>query len=206
MSWFFIPLITFMFFNDHDMRFSYILIPIYVVSCGFSLLKIKNMKSKYKGFIILIIFSLLLGQIFLNTQTYYKKFKYPVEDIVKSIENDGNVLILSETPVYSSAFIFYSRIHNVPGNIIRPCILLKENLDENTLRKWGVRYIIDQDDENELQGLNLKLIDGEESENYDFKLFETTIEEKVECNYICRLDGKLCKEDGFSGLINLIKS
>ena len=208
MSWFFLPLLTFMFFRDCDIRFAYILMPIYAISCGFTMKKIYSLRSKQRRNIIIgLIFGLMILQLFHNIYLSYESFRYPIDEFMGMAEKKGNILILSEEPVYSSVYIFYGRLNNIQGNIIRPCLLLKSNLTDNLLEEWGIRYIIDQNqsiDEIAKDSLNLTLAGELKTEDYDLRLFETPIEKEVECNYICRLEGKVCKEDGFSGFLKLI--
>ena len=75
------------------------------------------------------------------------------------------------------------------------------------LEEWGIRYIVDQNnniDKFTKSSLGLTVTERMKTDNYDLRLFETTVEKKVDCNYICRLEGKVCKEDGFTGLLSLI--
>ena len=83
----------------------------------------------------------------------------------------------------------------------------ENNLTHDFLEEWGVKYLIDQNDmidDKTKNSLNLSLTTIKESKNYRIRIFETDVEKEVNCNYICRLEGKICEEQGFSGLLSLI--
>jgi len=203
--WFFLPFTIFLMSTHRDIRFAYILMPIYAISCGFLMKSIYGVK-KWKNALLIAVGLLLALQLIFDISENYYEFVYPIEEITKSL-GSGNVLILSEEPVYSSVYIFYGQLHNVSDIFIRPCLLEKNNLTHSFLEEWGIRYLIDQNDtinkKSEIS-LRLDMMAVEESKNYRIRVFETDVEKEGNCNYICRLEGKLCKEDGFSGLISLI--
>jgi hypothetical protein len=147
-----------------------------------------------------------MAQFVSNVFNNYHTFVYPVDELTKMIQKDGNVLVLSENPVYSSVYMFYGRINHTKGNFIRPCILDKNSLTEDFLNEWGIKYMIDQNntiDDETKSSLKLNLVEEKISENYQFRLFETEVNNKVDCNYVCRLEGKVCKDQGITGFISL---
>jgi hypothetical protein len=208
--WFFIPLLLLLYLKNDDVRFSFILMPIYSISCGFTFINMKKwFKSKKLGNVltILVLFLLLL-QLIDNIYLNSKGGLYSVDDIMKQIRKDGNVLILSEYPVYSSAFIFYGRLNNIQGNIIRPCIFWENNLTKELLNEWGVRYIIDQKNNinNELiDKFKLNLIWEKKVNDNNLRLFEIEGNvNKVDCNFVCIFNGKVCKNQNFSDIKSMI--
>jgi len=205
LTWFFLPSIILLISSHCDIRFAYILMPIFAISCGFLVKNIYSNK-KWKNALLFVVIALLIFQLISNIFINYSRFVYPAEEIIKSL-GQGNALILSEDPVYSSVYIFYGQVNNVSGNFIRPCLLEKNNLDHDFLEEWGIKYLIDQNDtidkKTELS-LNLSLTLIKESKKYRIRVFETDVKKEVNCNYICRLEGKICKDQGFSGLFSLI--
>lgn len=203
--WFFLPALVFLISGHYIMRFTYILMPICAISCGFSVKNIYNSK-RWKNLLLSIIIILLIFQLLRNVLINYSSFIYPVGEIIKFL-GEGNVLMLSEAPVHSSVYIFYGQVHNKSNIFIRPCLLDKNNLTHTFLEEWGVKYLIDQNntiDKKLETSLDLRLTDIKESKNYKIRVFETDVKEEVNCNYICRLEGKVCKEGGFSQLLSLI--
>lgn len=179
--------------------------PIFALSCGFLVKNIYGVK-KWKNALLVVVITLLVLQLVSDIFTNYYSFVYPVGKMIKSL-GQGNVLILSEEPVYSSVYIFYGQVYNKSNIFIRPCLLDKNNLTLTFLEEWGVKYLIDQNDmiDKKLEtDLNLRLSDIKESEDYRIRIFETDVKKEVNCNYICRLEGKICKDQGFSSLLSLI--
>ncbi len=205
LTWFLLPAAVFLISTHSSIRFAYILMPIFAVSCGFFMRNIHRIK-RWKNFLLIGIMMLLILQFIFDILSNYHDFVYPAEEIIKSLGR-GNVLILSEEPVYSSVYIFYGQVYNKSNIFIRPCLLGKNNLTHTFLEEWGVKYLIDQNnmiDEKLETSLNLRLRDTKESEDYRIKIFETDVKREVNCNYICRLEGKICKDQGFSSLLSLI--
>jgi 4-amino-4-deoxy-L-arabinose transferase-like glycosyltransferase len=217
MSWFFIPLFMFLFlFKDIEFRFLFILMPIYSVACSLfvfqNMRKIRSNKRKKLlfGFVVIILFLQFISDVYITYQnTYYGvdvtlrninkdgNVYSSVNDIMKNINKDGNVLILSEEPIYSSVYILYSRVNNIKGNFIRPCILDQNNLTKDFLNNWGIKYIIDQNNtvnENLKNSLNLNLFKEIRKNNVSINVFEVKdIVNKFDCNFICVLQKKVCK-------------
>jgi len=204
-TWFFLPSIIFLISTHRDIRFAYILMPIYAISCGFLIKNIRGIK-KWENILLLIVISLLTLQFIFNISDNYHDFVYPVEEITKAL-GPGNVLILTDRPIYSSTYILYGQLHNISNIFIRPCLLEKNNLTRNFLEEWGIKYMIDHNDTIDRKmenNLNLSLITKKESKNYRIRLFETNVKKEVNCNYICRLEGKVCMGQGFEHLLSLI--
>jgi hypothetical protein len=221
--WFFIPLAILISLKNADPRYAFILMPIYSIACGFTFIElIKMFRSKLKkSALILFILSLIILQLIYNTYLSYPSNnsfvysqgpKYPVDEIMKSVKNDGNVLVLSEKPVYSSVFMFYGRTNKISGNVIRPCVftLTKTNLTKDFLHAWGVKYIIDQENilnESLIKLLNLNDTLEKRVGNTSLRLFEVQEEiKKIDCNFVCILLGKVCKNANFSEIIPLINN
>jgi len=207
--WFFIPLIVLLCLKNSDPRFAFILMPIYAMSCGFTFTKFEKMvKPKWKKVLILLISCLILLQITHNVFLNSQGPNYPVDEIMKPIKNDGNVLILTEDPVYSSVYMFYGRVNKVPGNIIRSCVFFTSNLTKEMLQEWGVKYVIDQKNvltESSVASLNLKIILEKNINEDSLKLFEFQEDiNKTDCNFVCILLGKVCKGMQFGDIISLI--
>jgi hypothetical protein len=132
---------------------------------------------------------------------------YEIDEIIKSIKKDGNILILSELPVHSAIYMLYGNFNGVKGNFIRPCMLGQEEITRDILDNWGIRYIIDQNNtltNKTITSLNLDLV--KKVGNGLIKLFEYKVKNIVDCNFICLLNGKVCKEDGFSKILELINN
>lgn len=205
LTWFLLPAAVFLISTHSSIRFAYILMPIFALSCGFLVKNIYGVK-KWKNALLVVVITLLVLQLVSDIFTNYYSFVYPVGKMIKSL-GQGNVLILSEEPVYSSVYIFYGQVYNKSNIFIRPCLLDKNNLTLTFLEEWGVKYLIDQNDmiDKKLEtDLNLRLSDIKESEDYRIRIFETDVKKEVNCNYICRLEGKICKDQGFSSLLSLI--
>jgi len=210
LTWFFAPLCLFLLMKDCDPRFAFILMPIYAISCGFLFEKIQKINLKQKknlfiGIFIILLLIQLLNDIIIN----YQNFNYPVNYLMKSISTNGSVLIMTEEPVYSSVYIFYGYINNVKGNIFRPCIIEKYKISKEFFDEWGIRYLIDQNNtitEKIEKSLDLKVIEDLESKNFSMRLFETNVKNLVDCNFVCTLQGKVCKGQGFSKILSLINN
>ena len=207
--WLFIPLIVLLFLGNKSPRYAFILMPIYAMACGFTLSKIKEWSaSKKRNLLIIIIIVLLVLQMSYNVYENSKDVIYPVDEVMKPIKKEGNILILSEDPVYSSIFTFYGRINQVPGNIIRPCFFWKNNLTKESLNDWDIRYIIDQENnisDELINSLNLQNLWEKTTENKTFRLFETMGNiSKVDCNFICVFNDKVCKDQSITDVIKLI--
>jgi len=205
LTWFLIPAVVFLISTHSSIRFAYILMPIFALSCGFLVKNIYRTK-KWKKALLFVVITFLGLQLLFDIFANYYDFVYPVEEITKSLDQ-GNVLILSEEPVYSSVYIFYGQVYNKSNIFIRPCLLDKNNLTHTFLEEWGVKYLVDQNnmiDEKLETGLNLRLSAIKESKDYKIRVFETDVKREVNCNYICRLEGKICKDEGFSRLLSLI--
>lgn len=184
--------------------------PIYAMSCGFTFIEIgKMLKKQWKRYaLVLIVSSLIVLQIIHNSFTNSQGPNYPVDDIMKYAEKDGNVLILSEDPVYSSVFMVYGRIDRIPGNIIRSCIFLENELTIDFLHDWGIKYIIDQKNilnESSIKSLNLSIVVERGAGETSLVLYEVNGKiNKTDCNFVCILLGKVCKNESFSEIIPLI--
>jgi hypothetical protein len=208
--WFFIPLAVLLYLKNSDPRFAFILMPIYAMSCAFSFTEVEKMlKTRLKKNLLVILISLLLllqiiSNIYLNSQGP----NYPVDEIMKSVKKDGNVLILSEDPVYSSVFMFYGRTNKISGNVIRSCVFFKNNLTSDFLHDWGIRYVIDQENilnETSTKSLNLSVNIERKVNGTSLILYEAQGEvNKIECNFVCILLGKVCENASFSEIIPLI--
>ncbi len=134
-----------------------------------------------------------------------ERIVHPINEVMSYIKDDGNVLILTESPVHSSSYILYGQLNNVSGNLMRPCILENKNLTEPFLDEWGVRYIIDQN--NTLKDTaNFRIIYEKSYDAFRLRLFDTGIMKKVDCNFVCALRNKVCKNQGFSRVKELIES
>jgi len=209
--WFFIPLLILLYLKNNDPRFAFILMPFYSISCGFTFVSMKKwFKSKKKrdvliGFVTCLLLLQLIHNVYLNS----REILYSVEDIMKQIEKDGNTLILSDNPVYSSVFVFYGRLNGVPGNIIRPCIFWENSLTKELLNEWGIRYIIDQEkniSDELINKFKLKLMWEKEVDGKILRLFEVEGKvNKVGCNFVCILNGKVCKNQKISEIESMIK-
>ena len=221
--WYFIPLAVLLYLRNAESRYAFILMPIYAMSCGFSFIEItKKIRTRLKkNIFIIFIFSLIILQfiydIYLSYPTNYSYVysqgsKYPVDEIMKSVKKDGNILILSEHPVYSSVFMFYGRVNKVSGNMIRPCIitLAKNNLTNDFLNEWGIRYIIDQKNvlnESLIKSLDLSIKVEMKVGGASLVLYEIQEEvKKTDCNFVCILMGKVCKNANFTEIIPLINN
>jgi len=207
--WFFIPLAALLYLKNSDPRFAFILMPIYAMACGFTLKEIeRKFKGGLKNVLIALISLLIIFQIASNIYLNSQGPNYPVDEIMKSVKKDGNILILSEDPVYSSVFMFYGRIEKVPGNMIRSCVFFKNNFTRVFLSEWGIKYIIDQKGVlNETATKPLKLNKAVERTvgNDSLVLYEFQDEiSKVDCNFVCILMGKICKNESFSEIMPLI--
>jgi len=207
--WLLIPLIVLLLLKNADPRYGFILMPIYAMSCGFSFTEIeRRLKGLKKNILIVFIFSIIVLQIIQDSYQNSQGPNYPVDDIMKAVKKNGNILIMSEDPVYSSVFMFYGRINEVPGNMIRSCVFSQSNLTNDFLNDWGIRYIIDQ--ENDLndglvKSLNLSLVLEKNTGGVSMRLFESNGEIKeVDCNFVCILMGKVCKNASFREIIPLI--
>jgi hypothetical protein len=207
--WLFIPLIFLLFLGNKSPRYAFILMPIYAMACGFTLSKIKEWSASQKrNILIILVIVLLVLQMFYNVYTNSKNVTYPVDEMMKTIKKDDNILILSEEPVYSSIFTFYGRTNQVPGNIIRPCFFWKNKLTEESLNNWGIKYIIDQENnvsDELIDSLNLQKVWEKTTENQTFRLFEKMGNiSKVDCNFVCAFNDKVCKNQSISDVIKLI--
>lgn len=205
MSWFFIPLFVFLFlFKDIEFRFLFILMPIYSLACSSFIFKnIKIVRSKKIEKILFVFVSILLSlQFIINIYIRQQDVYYPINDVMKAIDKDGNVLMVSEEPIYSSVYILYGRVNNIKGNFIRPCILDQNNLTKDFLNNWGIKYIIDQNNtvnENLKNSLNLNLFKEIRKNNVSINVFEVKdIVNKFDCNFICVLQKKVCKGQDIS--------
>jgi len=208
--WFIIPLIILIYLRNVDPRFAFILMPIYSMSCGFTLVNLEKWltsDSKKNVFVIFIIMILIL-QLIYNFLINYQETLYPIDEMMKLTKGEGNILILSDSPVYSSVYIFYGIINNVQGNIIRPCTLDKHNISKDFLKEWGVKYIIDQENnltENMVKKMDLKNIWSQEVDEHVLRLLETEIDVKpYNCNYICVLGNMVCENQTLSEIKELI--
>jgi hypothetical protein len=208
--WFFIPLAVLVYLKNSDPRYAFILMPIYAMSCGFTFIELKkSLKSRLKKYILIgLVSCLIILQLVYNIYANLQKEYYPVDEIMKSIKKDGNVLLLSDDPVYSSIFIFYGRINKVPGNIIRPCVFSKSNLTSDFLQEWGIKYIIDQKNilnKTFIKELNLSIDLEKKVDKTSLTLFEVQGEvNKIDCNFVCIFLGKVCKNESFSEIAPLI--
>ncbi len=207
LSWIFIPLLTLLILENKDFRFAFILLPIYAVACGYLF---ENLVKHWKKLTIVIIVLIL------SLQTVYNIYSsqstvYPIEKIIKSIEKDGgNVLITSESPVHSADYMLYGDLNRIKGNMFRPCILEKGNLTKDLLKEWGIEYIIDQNntiDENTKNILDIRLIKEERIVNSYIRLFKTSeTYDRVDCNFVCLLNGTICKGQDFSNVLSLLNN
>jgi hypothetical protein len=208
-SWLFIPLLTYLFFEDADARFAFILMPVYVIACGFLIEKIMKVKSREKRkLFVYIILTLIVGQLIYDIYVNYMDFVYPTDEFMKSAKTGGNVLIASEEPLFSGIYVVYGYFNNISGNVIRPCIP-EMKMTKEFLNEWGVWYIIDQNNtiNNILKNsLNLTVLKEKNVNGISFKLFRTNITNIVDCNFICILRGKVCKDQGFSRIEELINN
>jgi hypothetical protein len=207
--WFIIPLVVLVALKNSDPRYGFILMPIYAMSCGFTFTEIgKKIRRSKKAIFVLFIFSLIILQIINNSLINSQGPNYPADEIMKSTKKDGNILILSEDPVYSSVFMFYGRVNKVPGNMVRPCILFQNKLTVDFLRQWGIRYIIDQENvlnESLIKSLNLTIVLEKNVDKISLRLFEVHGEiSSTDCNFVCILMGKVCKNENFLEIIPLI--
>jgi len=206
-SWFFIPLFVFLFlFKQIEHRFLFILMPIYSLACSTFVFKnIEKIQSK-KGtkllfaFILILLFLQFASNIYIKSKDVY----YPINDVMKSMDKDGNILMTSEGEVYSSIYILYGRLNNIKGNFIRPCVLDKNNMTKDFLNEWGIRYIIDENntiDENLKNSLNLNLFREIKANNISIRIFETkNVGKTFDCNFICALQKEICKGYSFSDI------
>ena len=179
--------------------------PIFAVSCGFFIKNVLRTR-RWKNLLLIGIISLLVLQFIFDVLSNYHDFVYPTEETIKSL-GLGSVLILSEEPVYSSVYIFYGQLYNKSNVFIRPCLLNKNNLTHDFLEEWGIKYLIDQNnmiDEKFQSDHGLSLTFSKESDDYTIRIFETDAKKEVNCNYICRLEGKICEDQRFSDLLALI--
>lgn len=211
MSWIFIPMFIFLFlFSDVELRFLYILMPLFALACGsfiYNLMKKRNLRKIIVILSILILASQFTFDIYIKLQESF----YPVEDVMKNIKGEGNVLIKQEMPldqgVYSSAYILYSRLLGVKGNIIRPCVLENKNLTKDTLNDMGVKYIIDNNnsiDKTLEKSLGIFLIDEKKNDKTSVKIFERYENvTKIDCNFICNLQKKVCINESFSNILSV---
>ncbi len=207
--WLFIPLTTFMLFADADPRFAFILMPLYVISTVFSIKELVNKNWKYKKIIIVALCALILLQIIENIKNNYIKEKYPINEIMNSTKSGGNVLILSEEPIFSSVYVLYGRINKIQGNVIRPCILWDNNISKDFLDEWGINYIIDQENslgDKDFKKNEIKKVFEKTVNNKTFILYEKNLTKAVKCNFVCILKGELCENDGLSEVIRLISN
>lgn len=205
LTWFLLPTIIFLTSTHSSIRFAYILMPIFAVSCGFFIKNVLRTR-RWKNLLLIGIISLLVLQFIFDVLSNYHDFVYPTEETIKSL-GLGSVLILSEEPVYSSVYIFYGQLYNKSNVFIRPCLLNKNNLTHDFLEEWGIKYLIDQNnmiDEKFQSDHGLSLTFSKESDDYTIRIFETDAKKEVNCNYICRLEGKICEDQRFSDLLALI--
>jgi hypothetical protein len=205
LSWFFIPLIVLLYLNNKDFRFAFILIPLFSVSCGSFFNYLNEIKWKKLALIVLLI--IISSQLIYDVYLKLQGSGYIADKVIKSIEKNDNILITSEVPIHSAVYMFYGDLYNVSGNFIRPCVLAKKNITKDFLDGWGIRYIIEQNNtlnDTNIASLNLNLI--EKIENKGIRLFEYKAEAGVDCNFICLLNGKICRGDGFSKILNLINN
>jgi len=202
LSWFFIPLIALLYINNKDPRFAFILMPIYAISCGSFYTYLE--KTKWKKIALIIVSLIVSSQIVYDIYINSTGENHAPDKIIELIKKNGNVLITSESPVYSSVYMFYGNLYGVAGNFIRPCALQQKVVTKDFLDRWGIRYVIDQNNsisDASIAALNLNLI-----EDNKIKLFEYDVKNEVDCNFICLLNGKLCGGDGFSRLLELINN
>lgn len=211
LSWLFLPLAVFIYLQNKDPRFAFILMPLYAVSCGSffeRMEKIKFLNGKLS--LVWFVTGLLILQFIYNIYLNSQEFPYPIDRLTYEMKKNGNVLILSETPVHSAVYMLYENFGNFSGNTFRPCILEENNLTKEFLKSWGVMYIIDQNntiDKSYESMLNIELIKEEKINNLSFKLFENNgVVDKVDCNFICLLNGVVCKNESFSKLTSLIRN
>ncbi|MBS3052184.1 MAG: glycosyltransferase family 39 protein [Candidatus Aenigmarchaeota archaeon] len=204
--WLLIPMITFMLFADSDNRFAFLLMPIYIISSVYSIKELSNKYKKYNKIIFLIFFALIFAQTVINIKNNYIKERYPVNEIMNITKTGGNVLILSENPIFSSIYVLYGRINNIEGNVIRPCIFWENNLSKKLLNDWGIEYIIDQKNNMNKKELEIEKIFEGRANNEIFILYKNKKFNNIDCNYICILKGELCKNDGLNTVLELIKN
>ncbi len=208
--WIFLTMFILLLMKDSDPRFAFILMPVHAISCGFVFQRIEKIKSNMKrNLLIGLVLILIIAQLIYNAYTNYKNFIYPINDLLTSISGNGNILIMSEKPIYSSVYILYGYTNNVKGNLFRPCAIEKYGLTKEFLSEWGIRYLIDQNNnitKNIEDELKLKMIKDLKIENVSLRLFETNVINIVDCNFVCTLQGKVCKGQGFSKIQSLINN
>lgn len=206
--WLIVTFILLFYMKNKDPRFGFILMPIYAMSFGYSYVaiekKIKN-KNIIAGILILILFSQLIYDLYLGIEKSYQ-----VEELLTSVEDNGNILLLSDKPVYYSVFVFYAALHKIQNNVIPSCVFWKYNLTNSFLKEWGVRYVIDQNNtltKEEMNSLGLKMKKEIKSNDVTFILLENKNSvNKVDCSFVCALGGKLCSNQSLSEVKNLIKN
>lgn len=209
-TWFFTPFILFFMIKGSSERYAFILMPIYALSCGFIFQKIQGVHSRQKKNLLIGLVLTLIGlQLVNNIYNNYQDFVYPIDNLMKPITKNGNILIMSEEPIYSSVYILYGYLNNVKGNLFRPCIIEKYKLSKEFLGEWGIQYLIDQNNTitKEMEkSLNLKIIKSLKVKDGSLWLFETNVKNSVDCNFVCSIQGKVCKGEGFRKILSLINS
>ncbi len=207
-TWFVIPLVVLLSFKDSNIRFSFFLMPFYAIASAIAVGKLEGFLPKNRRkLLILFISALLIFQLAHNVYLNYGEIKYPIDEIMGAIENNGNIFVVSEQPVYSSVYILYGYFNDAPGNIMRPCALEGKDLTDIFLDNWGIRYVIDQENiiNDELKSsLNLTMVEDRKFDSISIRLFETGMTKEVDCNFVCLLKGKVCKDDGFGRVVELI--
>ncbi len=210
-SWIVLPLILFLFFFvDVELRFLYVVMPLFSLACGTFIYKLIKRYSGKK--IIFLIAAIVISQIAVNVYIKFKEPLYPIEDVIKNVKHGGNVLIMQEMPldrgVYSSVYVLYSRLIETDGKIIRPCILQTESLSEKFIDEMGIQYIIDNNktlNKDTQKILSLELLYEKGVDSSSIRVFKRDDYISVDCNFICVLDEKVCKNQNLFDIASLIE-